>query len=172
MPRRKRNDPTASPAHPPIRQGPFEAGDWVEIVNLPGTGRIESIDAARGRAKVFLSNHTVQARFEQLKHAPPPAAEPASNLVRVVGATAMQYELDLHGMRVEEAVDRVDRALDQAVVNHLDKFKIIHGHGTGALRKAVRDLLGRHPHVEDYRFGEPHEGGLACTVAFLRALKR
>ena len=75
-------------------------------------------------------------------------------------------------MRVEEAIEAVDRAIDQAVVNHLTTFKIIHGHGTGALRTAIRQMLARHPHVEAYRFGHPHEGGLACTVADLRQIRR
>ena len=58
--------------------------------------------------------------------------------------------------------------MDQAVVHHLDRLKIIHGHGTGALRKAIHEFLARHPHVAAYRRGEPHEGGLACTIAELR----
>jgi DNA mismatch repair protein MutS2 len=143
-------------------------GDWVEISGLAGLGRLLELDDKRGRALVQMKDHMLTVPRERIARAPAPPPPPSSSLVRVQGRSAMQYEIDLHGQRVEEAIEMVDRALDQAVVNHLDKFKIIHGHGTGALRKAVRDLLARHPHVENFRFGEPHEGGLACTVAFLR----
>jgi DNA mismatch repair protein MutS2 len=153
---------------PSAPSGPPRLGDWVNIIGIAGAGQISEILEQRSQARVQIKDQAFTVPLERLTFAEPPPTVQSSNLIRVQGHSAMQYEIDLHGMRVEDAMELVDRALDQAVVNHLEKFKVIHGHGTGALRKAVRELLGRHPHVENYRFGEPHEGGLACTIALLR----
>ena len=69
---------------------------------------------------------------------------------------------------IEDALEAVRQGIDQAVVHRLSQFKIIHGHGSGRLRTAVRDLLAQHPHVESFRFAEPWEGGMGGTVARLK----
>ena len=67
--------------------------------------------------------------------------------------------LDLRGMRVEEALDEVEHHLDLAVRRNINQFTIIHGHGTGALKKAIRDYLNDSPYVSKFRAGEDTEGG-------------
>jgi DNA mismatch repair protein MutS2 len=62
----------------------------------------------------------------------------------------------------------VEHYLDDAFLAGLPAVRIVHGKGTGALRKAVRDLLASHPLVESFREGEPSEGGAGATVAALR----
>jgi DNA mismatch repair protein MutS2 len=74
---------------------------------------------------------------------------------------------DLRGARRDEVVERVEPLLDRAYRNNIEAVWIIHGHGTGALRDEVRELLARSPHVIGFRRGRRHEGGDGVTIAFL-----
>jgi DNA mismatch repair protein MutS2 len=77
-------------------------------------------------------------------------------------------ELHLIGRTTDEGRDLVEHYLDDAFLAGLPAVRIVHGKGTGALRKAVRDLLASHPLVASFREGEPSEGGAGATVAALR----
>ena len=81
---------------------------------------------------------------------------------------AASMELDIRGMMTDEASCIVDRFLDDAVLGHLTQVTIIHGKGTGALRKAVHQQLKRHPYVKSYRLGMFGEGEDGVTVAELK----
>jgi DNA mismatch repair protein MutS2 len=72
--------------------------------------------------------------------------------------------LDLRGARVEEALDALSRYLDEAALAGLDKVLVIHGHGTGALRDAVRSEAASHPLVKGVRAGERGEGGDGASI--------
>ena len=72
--------------------------------------------------------------------------------------------LDLRGERVEEALDRLEAYLDKASLANLSPVYIIHGHGTGALKSAVRDFISTSPYVAKYRVGEDTEGGDGVSV--------
>jgi DNA mismatch repair protein MutS2 len=76
-------------------------------------------------------------------------------------------ELNLRGLRVEEAIPRLEKYLNDAYLARLPSVRIIHGRGTGALRRAVREQLEGHPLVASYRPGDQHEGGDGATVAEL-----
>ncbi len=73
-------------------------------------------------------------------------------------------KLDLRGVRVEEALDELENYLDRASLANLSPIYIIHGHGTGALKAAVRDFLSTSPYVAKYRPGEDSEGGDGVSV--------
>jgi DNA mismatch repair protein MutS2 len=77
---------------------------------------------------------------------------------------AMSQTLDLRGYRVEEALDEVENYLDKASLANLTPVYIIHGHGTGALKQAVRDFLKTSPYVAKFRVGEDSEGGDGVSV--------
>src|SRR5262245_17696761 len=77
-------------------------------------------------------------------------------------------ELMLIGRRTDEAHDLIEKYLDDAFMAGLATVRLIHGKGTGALRKTVRDLLATHPLVDSYRDGEAGEGGTGATVAALK----
>jgi len=77
-------------------------------------------------------------------------------------------ELLLLGRTSDEARDLVEKYLDDAFLAGHVNVRLIHGKGTGALRKAVRALLAEHPLVESFRDGEPSEGGAGATVAALK----
>jgi DNA mismatch repair protein MutS2 len=77
-------------------------------------------------------------------------------------------ELNLRGMRVDEALRALDTYLNEACLVGLETVRIIHGHGTGAVREAVQKELAKHPLVESYRYGQMGEGGRGVTLATLK----
>jgi DNA mismatch repair protein MutS2 len=96
--------------------------------------------------------------------------DPASSstaALRLARARSVASSLDLRGARVEEALEALDRYLDDAAVAGLGSVTIIHGLGTGALRDAVRDAAAGHPLVRSARPGERGEGGDGATVVSL-----
>ena len=76
-------------------------------------------------------------------------------------------EIDLRGLRVDEVDLPLGRGLDAAVLEGLSEVRVIHGKGTGALRRAVREFLADHPLVSSYEPGASNEGGEGVTVAKL-----
>jgi DNA mismatch repair protein MutS2 len=85
-----------------------------------------------------------------------------------VNARTFDTTLDVRGNRVDEAVSQVDRFVDESLLAGRDAIFVVHGHGTGALRSAVRSHLASHKAIEKFRPGEQNEGGDGVTVAFLR----
>lgn len=81
---------------------------------------------------------------------------------------AASGEINVIGMRVEEATERVDKYLDEAALANQTRVRIIHGHGTGALRKGLADFLNAHPQVEKITSETQERGGNAVTIAYLR----
>ena len=79
----------------------------------------------------------------------------------------MASSLDLRGARVEEALDLLDQYLDDAVHAGASRVTVVHGHGSGAMRNAVREMLSGHPLVREWRPGEQGEGGDGATVVSL-----
>lgn len=76
--------------------------------------------------------------------------------------------LDLRGEKVEEALDELETYLDKASLANLSQVTVIHGHGTGALKSAVRDFLQVSPYVSKYRSGEDGEGGDGVSILDLK----
>ena len=82
--------------------------------------------------------------------------------------SAAHSELNVIGQTTDEAVDAVDKFLDEASLASLSQVRIIHGHGTGALRKAISELLSGHPHVARFLIAPADQGGAGATVVELR----
>jgi DNA mismatch repair protein MutS2 len=76
-------------------------------------------------------------------------------------------EVDLHGMFADEAIDALERAIRSALDAGHSRLRIVHGKGTGTLRREVRDFLKYHPKVRTYQYAAPHDGGEGVTVAAL-----
>ena len=83
-------------------------------------------------------------------------------------AKSVPAELNLIGLTVEQAEDKVDKLLDDAALSERREIRLVHGFGAGKLRKAVARLLDRHPLVASYRPGGPSEGGGGATVVELK----
>ncbi|PYT74483.1 MAG: endonuclease MutS2 [Acidobacteria bacterium] len=83
-------------------------------------------------------------------------------------ASVATDEINVIGMTVEEATDRLDKFLDDAALEHKSRVRIIHGHGTGALRKGIGEFLDAHPLVERHSFESEEHGGKGITVVELQ----
>ena len=80
----------------------------------------------------------------------------------------MSPEIHLRGMTAEEAMESLGKFLDRAVLANLTQIYVIHGKGTGALRKSLTEYLKQHPDVESLRLGNWNEGGAGVTVVKLK----
>jgi DNA mismatch repair protein MutS2 len=98
--------------------------------------------------------------------APPTRA--ATHTLRQPLRGAVGSELHLIGRTADEARETLEKYLDDAFLAGLDSVRIIHGKGTGKLRRTVHELLAAHPLVAEHRPGALHEGGEGATVAQLR----
>jgi DNA mismatch repair protein MutS2 len=98
-----------------------------------------------------------------------PAASRNITVTSQTGEGASSGEINVIGMRVEEATERVDKYLDEAALANQTRVRIIHGHGTGALRKGLGEFLKSHPLVQRTSFETEEHGGKAITVVELRS---
>jgi DNA mismatch repair protein MutS2 len=78
------------------------------------------------------------------------------------------FECDIRGMRYDEAMEEVNRFVDNAVLHNLERITIIHGLGTGALREGVQKALKDHRDVSQFEYARPEHGGFGCTIVQLR----
>lgn len=150
-----------------------------EVASPPTDGKVEirlgGMRALVAIADVLLDSHRNARRAERERPAEDEKPQGPS-VVLVDGvpaggrATARTIDstIDVRGQRADEAVTNVDRFLDESLMASRDVAFIVHGHGTGALRTAVRTHLAAHKAVEKWRAGEPNEGGDGITVAFLK----
>ncbi len=106
---------------------------------------------------------------------PAPKSNPLASRLQSVTVTSQRGEggasdeINVIGMTVEEATDRLDKFLDDAALAHKARIRIIHGHGTGALRKGIGEFLTSHPLVEKHSFETEEHGGKAITVVVLQS---
>jgi DNA mismatch repair protein MutS2 len=77
-------------------------------------------------------------------------------------------EINVIGKRAEEAVDEIDKFLDNAALASVDRVRIVHGHGMGILKRAVADFLAHNPHVQKFYPASPAEGGTGATIAEMK----
>lgn len=80
----------------------------------------------------------------------------------------VESRVDLRGLDAEEAVYKTDKYLDEAYLSNLGEVTVVHGKGTGVLRRTINTMLKRHPHVKSYRLGEYGEGGDGVTIVELK----
>ena len=115
--------------------------------------------------KVTLDEITgVEGSTPGAKTGAPATNSPAVKVIAQRGEGAAADEINVIGMTVEEATDRLDKFLDDAALAHKARVRIIHGHGTGALRKGIGEFLASHPLVEKHSFEAENRGGKAIKV--------
>lgn len=149
----------------------LKAGESVMMLNLNQKAVVLEEPDSDGQVLVQAGIMKVKVHASQLKR----LDEQKESLdkmqrIRVAGvkASPIKLELDLRGMNVEETLDRVDKYIDDAVIAGLHEVTLIHGKGTGTLRKAVQDHLRHHPHVDSFRLGKYGEGETGVTVVTLK----
>ncbi|MEM7349459.1 MAG: Smr/MutS family protein [Acidobacteriota bacterium] len=153
--------------------GEIEVGATAKHRRLGWIGRVEKLE--RGQARVRVNGKLLSCRADDLAatSASKPS-RPAKPAVRVSSRQSSNdleeapKELNLVGQRVEPALERLDHFLDQALLASLSAVRIIHGHGSGRLRSAVRTHLRSHPAVAEHRAGRAREGGNGATIAQLK----
>jgi DNA mismatch repair protein MutS2 len=144
-------------------------GDAVRVEGGKG-GTLLALPDRSGRALVQIGSARIAIDADKLRPVTTPgAAAPARGYVRVdsLPENASVRRVDLRGMRVDEAIDAVERALDDAARAGSEALEIIHGVGTGALQSAIREHLRRLPHVARFAPGAS-KGGEGVTLAYLK----
>ncbi len=152
---------------------PFRMGETVEIVSMAQRGSI--IDGPDRNGDVLIqmgilkvnSNvkdliHVEEDKSVQSKHSSP------SKILEQKKSMDISMELDLRGQRYEEALDIVDKYLDDAILAGLHVVRLIHGKGTGALRQGVTEFLRKDSRVAKYQLADEKEGGAGVTVVELK----
>jgi len=155
---------------PDVPQRPIRAGDTVWVHPLNAKGQVLETNGQEAEVQVGPARTRVNLDALELRiSAPPPPREEGlgEGVTSFRTAPSPGTRLDLRGCTVEEALERLDRHLDAASRAALPWVHVIHGKGTGALRRAVRDLLGDHPLVSTYKAGGDEEGGEGVTIAKL-----
>lgn len=145
----------------------YRLGETVWVLPLKSEGQITEIGATD--VEVTVGRLRVRAKFDEIERRgkdSSPVLESRREKLPERGPSP-GLELDLRGARVEESLERVEEYLDAAYMAGLPFVRIIHGKGTGALRKAIREALNGHPLVKKYQRGEENEGGDGVTVVSL-----
>jgi DNA mismatch repair protein MutS2 len=155
------------------------AGDRVKLRSFGSVGIVDQIK--EGVAEVRVKSLRLREKLENLElveaTAVPKTQQGKLEKLRRSAATEThlaaaedraQSELNVIGQTTDEAVDAVDKFLDEASLASLSKVRIIHGHGTGALRRAIGALLDGHPHVSRFLPAPPDQGGTGATLVELR----
>jgi DNA mismatch repair protein MutS2 len=150
---------------PPAPERAIRPGDAVWVRPLNAKGEVLEVGKEEVEVQVGPARTRVQPHALELRDAPPPPEERPA--VRYSEVASPGTELDLRGATVEEALQKLDRYLDTASRAGLPQVRIIHGKGTGALRRAVRDFMMDYPLVTDFEGGGFREGGEGVTVATL-----
>ncbi|WP_333218916.1 endonuclease MutS2 [Microcoleus sp. Pol12A5] len=128
-------------------------------------GEIESLDGQKPETKAQLAKAAAQAQALATAKAKQAAAEPAKPNPEIAIRTA-NNSIDLRGARVSDAEIEIDRALSKAV--EYGVLWIIHGKGTGQLRRGVHEFLANHPQVSRFELASQKEGGAGVTVVYLK----
>lgn len=154
----------------PLGPGDVCPGDYVFIKSLGQKGLVISGPDQSGSITVQVGILRTQVRLSDAFRAVPEEQKVArENLGRMMAAKAetLPSEIMLLGLTTEEALDKLEKYLDDAMIAGLKQVRIVHGKGTGTLRKAVHEYLRSHRSVVSYRLGGQGEGGDGVTVAVL-----
>ncbi len=148
-------------------------GMRVKHTGLDQTGDVESLPDAKGNLRIRLGSIRMDANIKDLVLA---ESESKGNKEKnrskygnlsMGKAKTVSPEINLIGMNLDDAIDRMNKYIDDAFLAGLKTVHIIHGRGSGTLRKGLRNELRHNKHVESYRSAPYNEGGEGCTVATL-----
>ena len=152
----------AQSAPAPI-EAPPQIGDVVELRESKIRGELITLQG--NRARIRSGGLTFEVPADQLRKSHEKREKTLH--VRVDTGPAALSELNLLGLRVHEALPRLEEFLDRAVLNHQNSVRIVHGMGTGALRRAVREFLANSPYCSSYNEASRAEGGGGATIVEL-----
>ncbi|MDP7534089.1 MAG: Smr/MutS family protein, partial [SAR202 cluster bacterium] len=153
-------EPAPVPRRERVEERPIGVGDTVFVRGLNLEGKVAELATSSNEAEIAIGNVRINVDRNRLSRVETEPVAPKTEAAPPLRASqpSEARELDLRGIRAEEALSQVETFLDRAMLDDIPSARIIHGRGTGALREAVREHLNRHPLVEAYG-PEPRERG-------------
>ena len=148
-------------------------GDSVKVLSMNLRGTVSTLPDAKGNLFVQMGILRSQVNLKDLEKLPDDTGSTASSFKKQSGGSRIKMsksasvhtEINLLGKTTDEALVELDKYLDDAYLAHLPSVRIVHGKGTGALRKAVHQYLRHQKHVASFRLGEFGEGDSGVTIA-------
>ncbi|MFH0993624.1 MAG: endonuclease MutS2 [bacterium] len=150
-----------------VNQAKITIGDVVTVIPYQRTGIVMK-RAGGNRYEVQMGALSGVFEETQIEFSARRAVEEKPVNVRVVRANDTKIELDLRGERFEDAMTRLDKFIDDCLISNLEFAYIIHGYGTGALRKGVQEYVKRNPQIKSSRPGGAGEGGSGVTIVYFQ----
>ncbi len=151
----------------PVKDKKVESGDYVEIKSIKQKGYVLEVNQGEVAVQVGIMRLTVPENDVIPKSSPEEVYARQRNRSYLENRKSIPTEINLRGMLAEQALDETEKYVEEAFLAGLEKVRIIHGKGTGALRRAVREHLSGHPYIKNFRDGENNEGGNGVTIAYL-----
>ena len=152
----------------------FKLGESVKVLSMNLTGTISSLPDSRGNVTVQMGILRSQVNIFDLEiieeanpYAPKNMRRTGSGKIKMSKSLSVRPEINLLGKTVDEAVAELDKYLDDALLSHLNTVRVVHGKGTGALRKGIHEYLRRQKHVKSYHLAEFGEGDAGVTIVEL-----
>jgi DNA mismatch repair protein MutS2 len=149
----------------PVPETGLSVGDTVQLLESDIVGTVESVSGP-GRYVIATANARLKARQKDLKKVEAPKVTIAAAKENTIESQATS-EIDLRGLYGDEAITAIEKFFDTAILSGLHTVRLIHGKGTGALRKRVSEYLQQRHDVKSFRLGEWNEGGSGVTVVEL-----
>jgi DNA mismatch repair protein MutS2 len=142
-------------------------GDLVSVRGLNLQGTVASLGEGNAEAAVNVGNVRLQVEMRRLSRVEEAPENPPAEVSLDLGPGLSSMELDMRGLRVEEALIQLEEFMDKAVRDGLSSVRIIHGRGTGVLRQVVREHLARHPLARSVTPESRDHGGDGATAVEL-----
>lgn len=145
-------------------------GGSIKVLSLNLKGTVSTLPDAKGNLFVQMGILRSQVNIRDLEKLDDTVitggnfSKTGSGKIKISKSTSVSTEINLLGKTVDEAIMELDKYLDDAYIAHLPSVRIVHGKGTGALRKGVHNYLRRQKHVKSYRLGEFGEGDAGVTI--------
>lgn len=146
----------------------FKEKDYVLLKKLNYHGEVLTV---KGNRAIVLANGmkmNVKTSDLEIMNRPFVPKENKMHVSRINSNKAIKSECNVIGMRVEEALAMIDKYLDSVLYNRMYDVRLIHGHGTGALRTAIHKYLKNNKHIDSFRLGGEGEGGMGATIVSLK----
>lgn len=152
------------PSRSEASEGNLKAGATVKIVGYQQTGVLLN-EPSGGKAQVQMGPLKMTVKASDLTAIAGPPQQKAKVNIGLQKAQSATTEIHLRGSRAEDAMEDLEKFLDEAILAGLPSVRIVHGKGEGILRQLTRQMLQRNPGVKGFREGEPGEGGAGVTIA-------
>ena len=157
-------------SHKQLTAKDLHIGDSIKVLSLNLKGTVSTLPEAKGNLFVQMGILRSQVNIRDLEKLDDTVitggnfSKTGSGKIKMSKSASVSTEINLLGKTVDEAIMELDKYLDDAYIAHLPSVRIVHGKGTGALRKGVHNYLRRQKHVKSYRLGEFGEGDAGVTI--------